>query len=98
MTQNECWKAINEGKKLISKNTGVIAKLSEDGRARTDGTGTVWQFNDPKVWKIYEEPILYYKWKKVNQGDVILSKWTTTDLSKNGWVRIEPGKSFEEIT
>jgi sporulation protein YlmC with PRC-barrel domain len=39
---------------------------------------------------------IYYRWKIKAGSEVILSNWTTEDLSPN-WTRCEPGKKFEEI-
>ena len=41
----------------------------------------------------------YYRWKMRAGNSVILSDWTTEDLTGDfvGWVRCEPGKTFEEI-
>jgi hypothetical protein len=42
---------------------------------------------------------LYYRWKMKTGDSVILSDWTKADLGGGfvGWVRCEPGKTFEEI-
>ena len=97
MTQVQCWIAISEGKKLINQ-TGNIVWLGKVGYARTNGNGTAWNFPYPKNWKIYDEQTIYHKWKKIDQTEVIMTDWTTEDLSKKGWTIVRPGKTFKEIT
>ena len=102
MTQSECWKAINNGKKLINRNTRAIIWLSEDGYARENGTGNKWNLESPSRWRIYEEPVLYYRWKRLSEDELV---YYSVGLYPEGkrpigpkWVRIEPGKNFEDIT
>ena len=98
-SQAECWAAVINGKQLIDKRKDIVW-LSEDGRARTEGKGPAWYFIDPDDWEIYEEPILYYRWKKITKnGRVYMSAWYPEDKEpvETKWVRIEPGKTFEEI-
>jgi hypothetical protein len=100
MTEAQCWESIINGKTLIYKD-GTKVKLSKDGRARKDGTGIhFWDFHNFEDWKIYEEPIMYYRWKKKSMNKVLISEsWYEGKpvKFKDGWTRIEPGKTFEEI-
>ncbi len=106
-TQKEIWKALLEGKKLISRS-GTIVQMTEDGFVRPDySPKSVYVMETPSEWEIYEDPILYYKWKAemidrlsgkpyVKVSSVWYAEGTKPEIPGE-WVRITPGKKFEDI-
>ena len=100
-TQEECWKALLDGKTLVNINNREV-KL-RDGQARTEEGDTA-QFTFPKIWSIKEEPKMYCRFKRIDESGpielafshyVVGSPLYETYKGK-GWIECEH-ITFEEI-
>lgn len=95
--QREIYKAILDGKTVRNVKGGQKVKMDKFGKLSAS-----FAFAFPNDWEIYEKPVLYYRWKKkTGEGCVeVTSNWYrfSKDFTAfDGWTRIEPGKTFEEI-
>ncbi len=95
--QAEIYKALLDGKTIVSSLTNTKIKLNDDGMLINEDEYVIiatFEFFDQ--WRIDEEPALYYRWKRISGNNVALSHWTLKPFYED-WTRIEPGKTFEEI-
>ena len=93
----EIYQTLLDGKTIINKSIHIKVFL-ENGIQNKDQD---WSFKYPDDWEILEEPALYYRWKRINSEyhQVDISEWVREkdNFEPDGWTRIEPGKTFEEI-
>ena len=107
-TQADCWRAILDGKTLVSER-GTLVKLAEDGTSRRNGdiNKEMYFFDSPEMWEVYEKPTLYCSFKKVRKEptyyavDLMRNYYEVNskiydDYVKQGWTPCTP-KTFEEI-
>ena len=101
-SQAEIYQALLDGKTIISNLTNTKIKLNDDGMLINEDEYVIiatFEFFDQ--WEILEEPVLYYRWKRINSEyhQVDISEWVREkdNFESDGWTRIKPGKTFKEI-
>ncbi len=104
--KREIYQALLDGKTLGKNDT--IVHLNDIGLLEDEGGKEVLIcFHAHTEWEIIDKPVFYYRWKRkysdsqtswvkitsIYYPDNEHTKW----IKEEGWTRIEPGKTFEEI-